>query len=101
MGAAVRIHKAGGPEVLTWDEVSLGSPAAGQVHVKHTAVGLNFSDIYHRTGLYPLPLWVLFPIFLAATFAAAFAMMLLVDGPVLAFIRAAQQRFVRREPALA
>jgi NADPH2:quinone reductase len=51
---AIRFSRTGGPEVLTWDEVSLGSPAAGQVHVKHTAVGLNFIDIYHRTGLYPV-----------------------------------------------
>ena len=51
---AIRFNRPGGPEVLSWDEVSLGSPAAGQVHVKHTAVGLNFIDVYHRTGLYPV-----------------------------------------------
>jgi NADPH2:quinone reductase len=39
---------------LTWEEVTIGSPAAGQVSIKHTAVGLNFIDVYHRTGLYPV-----------------------------------------------
>jgi len=53
---AIRFSRTGGPEVLTWEEVSVGSPAAGQVTVKHTAVGLNFIDTYHRTGLYPLQL---------------------------------------------
>jgi len=53
---AIRFSRTGGPEVLTWEEVSVGSPAAGQVTVKHTAVGLNFIDAYHRTGLYPLQL---------------------------------------------
>ncbi len=53
---AIRFNRTGGPEVLTWEEVSLGSPAAGQVSIKHTAVGLNFIDTYHRTGLYPLQL---------------------------------------------
>jgi NADPH2:quinone reductase len=53
---AIRFNRTGGPEVLTWDEVSVGSPAAGQVTIKHTAVGLNFIDTYHRTGLYPVQL---------------------------------------------
>jgi NADPH2:quinone reductase len=53
---AIRFSRTGGPEVLTWEEVSVGSPAAGQVTVKHTAVGLNFIDTYHRTGLYPVQL---------------------------------------------
>jgi NADPH:quinone reductase len=53
---AIRFSRTGGPEVLTWDEVSVGSPAAGQVTVKHSAVGLNFIDTYHRTGLYPVQL---------------------------------------------
>jgi NADPH2:quinone reductase len=53
---AIRFSRTGGPEVLTWDEVSVGSPGAGQVTIKHTAVGLNFIDVYHRTGLYPLQL---------------------------------------------
>jgi NADPH2:quinone reductase len=53
---AIRFNRTGGPEVLTWEEVTLGSPAAGQVTIKHTAVGLNFIDVYHRTGLYPAQL---------------------------------------------
>lgn len=54
MVKAIRIHKAGGPEVLTWEEVALDKPVAGQVLVRHGAVGLNYIDVYHRTGLYPL-----------------------------------------------
>jgi NADPH:quinone reductase len=53
---AIRFNRTGGPEVLTWEEVTVGSPGAGQVTVKHTAVGLNFIDTYHRTGLYPVQL---------------------------------------------
>jgi NADPH2:quinone reductase len=53
---AIRIHQTGGPEVLSWEEVPLGTPAAGEVRIRHEAVGLNFIDIYHRSGLYPLPL---------------------------------------------
>jgi NADPH2:quinone reductase len=51
---AIRFNRTGGPEVLRWEEVTIGSPSAGQVSIKHTAVGLNFIDSYHRTGLYPL-----------------------------------------------
>lgn len=53
---AIRIHENGGPEVLRYEDVELTSPAAGQVRVKHTAIGLNFIDTYHRSGLYKLPL---------------------------------------------
>lgn len=56
MTHAIRFHQTGGPEVLRWEEVSLGDPPPGEVRVDHEAVGLNFIDIYHRTGLYPLPL---------------------------------------------
>jgi NADPH2:quinone reductase len=52
---AIRFNRTGGPEVLTWDEVTIGSPGAGQVFIRHTAIGLNYIDTYHRTGLYPLP----------------------------------------------
>jgi NADPH2:quinone reductase len=55
MTMAIRIHETGGPDVLRWEEVEVGRPAAGQVLLRHTAVGLNFIDVYHRTGLYPLP----------------------------------------------
>ena len=56
MTHAIRIHQTGGPEVLRWEEVNLPSPAAGEATVRHHAVGLNFIDTYHRTGLYPLSL---------------------------------------------
>ncbi|MEM7445681.1 MAG: quinone oxidoreductase [Pseudomonadota bacterium] len=53
---AVRFHEAGGPEVLCWEEVEVPSPGPGEVKVRHDAVGLNFIDVYHRVGLYPLTL---------------------------------------------
>src|SRR5258706_5410543 len=53
---AIRFSKAGGPEVLSLEEVDLAAPAPGQVRVRHTAIGVNFIDTYHRTGLYPLPM---------------------------------------------
>src|SRR6476659_9330138 len=56
MPKVVRFSKTGGPEVLTIDEVAVGEPAAGQVRIRHTAIGVNFIDTYHRSGLYPLPL---------------------------------------------
>ncbi len=56
MSGAIRFHRTGGPEVLRWEEVDVGAPGAGQVRLRQTAVGLNFIDTYHRSGLYPLPL---------------------------------------------
>lgn len=56
MTKAIRIEKTGGPEVLQWQDVQLAPPKSGEVRVRHTAVGVNFIDIYHRTGLYKLPL---------------------------------------------
>lgn len=53
MTHAIRVHEYGGPEVLTWDEVEVGDPGPGQVRIKQTAIGLNFIDVYGRTGLYP------------------------------------------------
>ncbi|QPC41805.1 quinone oxidoreductase [Kaustia mangrovi] len=53
---AIRIHETGGPEVMTLEDVELGAPGPGEVRVKHAAIGLNFIDTYHRTGLYKLPL---------------------------------------------
>ncbi len=53
---AIRFHKTGGPEVLAWEEVEVGEPAAGQVLLRQTAIGLNFIDTYHRSGLYQVPL---------------------------------------------
>lgn len=56
MASAIRIYETGGPEVLTWEEVEVGKPGPGQVRLRQTAAGLNFIDVYHRTGLYPLQL---------------------------------------------
>ena len=56
MPKAIRIHKNGGPEVLVWEDVQVGDPGPGEARVKHQAVGLNFIDIYFRTGLYPASL---------------------------------------------
>ncbi len=55
MTHAIRMYATGGPEVLTWEEYDPGTPGAGEVRVVHEAVGLNFIDVYHRSGLYPLP----------------------------------------------
>ena len=56
MVKAIRFHKPGGPEVMRLEDVDLAAPAAGEIQVKHTAIGLNYIDTYHRSGLYPLPL---------------------------------------------
>ena len=56
MPHAIRVHKVGGPEVLEWEEVEVGDPGDGQVRLRQEAAGLNFIDVYHRTGLYPQPL---------------------------------------------
>lgn len=54
MTKAIRIHETGGPEVLRWEDVEVGSPATGQVRLRQTACGLNYIDVYGRTGLYPM-----------------------------------------------
>src|SRR4029450_2433184 len=56
MSHAIRIHAHGGPEVLSWDEVDPGRPGRGEVLIRQTAVGLNFLDVYERTGLYRVTL---------------------------------------------
>jgi NADPH2:quinone reductase len=56
MPKAIRIHQTGGPEVLRWEDVAVSEPGEGQARVRHTAIGVNFIDTYHRSGLYPLPL---------------------------------------------
>lgn len=53
---AIRIHQHGGPEVMKWEEVDVGEPGPGQVRLKHRAIGLNYIDTYHRTGLYKVSL---------------------------------------------
>ncbi len=52
----IRIHQHGGPEVLKYEPVDVGTPGRGEVRLRHTAIGLNFIDVYDRTGLYPLTL---------------------------------------------
>jgi len=56
MSHVIRIHQNGGPEQMQWEEVAVGDPGPGEVRVRNTAVGLNFIDTYHRSGLYPMPL---------------------------------------------
>src|SRR6266545_2943606 len=56
MPKAIRFHETGGPSVLRLEDVAVGAPGAGEARVRHTAIGVNFIDVYHRSGLYPLPL---------------------------------------------
>ena len=56
MPHAIRVHEIGGPEALKWEEVEVGDPGSGEIRIRQEAAGLNFIDIYHRTGLYPQPL---------------------------------------------
>jgi NADPH:quinone reductase len=56
MTHAIRFHRTGGPEVLVWEDVGIGKPGPGEARIRHTAVGLNFVDIYYRSGLYAVPL---------------------------------------------
>jgi len=56
LSRTIRIEQTGGPEQLRLTEVTVGEPGPGEIRIRHHAVGLNFIDVYHRTGLYPLPL---------------------------------------------
>jgi NADPH2:quinone reductase len=56
MTHAIRFYKPGGPDVLVWEEIKLGRPGPGEARIRQTAVGLNFVDVYQRTGLYPVPM---------------------------------------------
>lgn len=56
MSKAIRIYETGAPEVMRWEDVTVGAPGVGQLRIRHAAVGLNYIDTYHRTGLYSLPL---------------------------------------------
>ncbi len=56
MAKAIRFDKPGGPEVMKWVDVEVGEPGAGEIRIRQTAVGLNYIDVYFRTGLYPMPL---------------------------------------------
>jgi NADPH2:quinone reductase len=55
MPHAIQIYQPGEPEALSWTEIEVGEPGPGQVRIRQTVVGLNFIDVYHRTGLYPQP----------------------------------------------
>ena len=55
MPRAIRIHQTGGPEAMRWEEFEVGAPGPGEVRIRHEAVGLNYIDVYFRTGLYPAP----------------------------------------------
>jgi len=55
MPKAIKLYKNGGPEVLKWEDHDPGEPGDGEVRIRHKAIGLNFIDVYHRTGMYPLP----------------------------------------------
>ena len=55
MVAAVRVHKTGGPEVLTYEQIEIGAPGPGQVKLKQHAAGVNYIDTYFRMGMYPAP----------------------------------------------
>ena len=59
MPHAIRIHKTGGPEVMIWEEVPVGKPGPREARIRHTAVGVNFVDVYNRMGLYPVALPVI------------------------------------------
>jgi NADPH:quinone reductase len=56
MPHAIRFQKTGGPEVLAWEQVEVGKPGPAEAKIRHTAVGLNFVDVYNRKGVYPVPL---------------------------------------------
>ncbi len=56
MPNAIRVHQAGGPEVLQWESVEVGAPGAGQIRLKQHAVGVNYIDTYQRSGLYKMPM---------------------------------------------
>ena len=55
MPKAIRIHQTGGPDAMQWEDVEVGTPGPGEIRIRHEAVGLNYIDIYFRTGLYPAP----------------------------------------------
>ena len=55
MPGTIIVRRFGGPEVLEWADAPKPKPGPGEVLIRHTAIGLNFIDVYHRTGLYPLP----------------------------------------------
>lgn len=57
----MRVHDTGGPDSMRWESVDIAAPGPGEVHIRHTAIGLNYIDVYFRTGLYPAPAMPLTP----------------------------------------
>lgn len=55
MPKAIRVHQTGGPDAMQWEDVEVGAPGPGEIRIRHEAVGLNYIDVYFRTGLYPAP----------------------------------------------
>ena len=55
MTKAIRIHQTGGPDAMRWEDIEVGAPGLDEVRIRHEAVGLNYIDVYFRTGLYPSP----------------------------------------------
>ena len=55
MPKAIRIHRTGRPDAMQWEDVEVGAPGPGEIRIRHEAVGLNYIDVYFRTGLYPVP----------------------------------------------
>ena len=55
MPKVIRIHETGGPDAMQWEDVEIGTPGPGEIRIRHEAVGLNYIDVYFRTGLYPAP----------------------------------------------
>ena len=53
MSRAIRVHRTGGPEAMRWEDVDVGAPGPGEIRIRHDAIGLNYIDVYFRTGLYP------------------------------------------------
>ena len=56
MPYAIRVHAVGGPDAMVYEEVAVGNPGPGEARVRHTAIGVNFIDTYHRSGLYAVAL---------------------------------------------
>ena len=55
MVKAIRVHEVGGPEQMRFEDVEVGDPGPGEIRIRHTVIGLNYIDVYFRTGLYPAP----------------------------------------------
>ncbi len=62
MTRAIRVSATGGPDVLRYETIELAPPGPGQVRLAHTAIGINYIDVYHRIGLYPQPFRRSFPV---------------------------------------